>query len=148
VVVGHWGTTPGQNFIYMHLNRVIKKYDLDMFYIAGPGHGGPAIVGNVYLEGTWSEVYPNVTQDEAGLKKLFKQKRWAVLAHQPLAQASEVGLIQPRILQTHVQEPAEQNVVVEHLAEQPIRAHRIQRNEQLALEQPLRWDRRPPGIGV
>jgi xylulose-5-phosphate/fructose-6-phosphate phosphoketolase len=73
LVVGHWGTTPGQNFIYVHLNRVIKKYDLDMIYIAGPGHGGPAIVGNVYLEGTWSEVYPNVTQDEAGLKKLFKQ---------------------------------------------------------------------------
>ncbi|MEO6916261.1 MAG: phosphoketolase family protein, partial [Chitinophagaceae bacterium] len=73
LVVGHWGTTPGQNFIYVHLNRAIKKYDLDMFYIAGPGHGGPAIVGNVYLEGTWSEVYPNVTQDEAGLKKLFKQ---------------------------------------------------------------------------
>jgi xylulose-5-phosphate/fructose-6-phosphate phosphoketolase len=73
LVVGHWGTTPGQNFIYVHLNRVIKKHDLDMFYIAGPGHGGPALVGNVYLEGTWSEVYPNVTQDEAGLKKLFKQ---------------------------------------------------------------------------
>jgi xylulose-5-phosphate/fructose-6-phosphate phosphoketolase len=73
LVVGHWGTTPGQNFIYVHLNRVIKKHDLDMIYIAGPGHGGPAIVGNVYLEGTWSEVYPNVTQDGAGLKKLFKQ---------------------------------------------------------------------------
>ena len=73
LVVGHWGTTPGQNFIYVHLNRVIKKYDLDMFYIADPGHGGPAIVGNVYLEGTWSEVYPNVTRDEAGLKKLFTQ---------------------------------------------------------------------------
>ena len=73
LVVGHWGTTPGQNFIYVHLNRVIKKYDLNMFYIAGPGHGGPAIVSNVYLEGTWSEVYPNITQDEAGLKKLFKQ---------------------------------------------------------------------------
>ena len=73
LVVGHWGTTPGQNFIYVHLNRVIQKYDLDMFYIAGPGHGGPAIVGNVYLEGTWSEVYPNVTQDEAGLKELFTQ---------------------------------------------------------------------------
>src|ERR1700728_202698 len=72
LVVGHWGTTPGQNFIYVHLNRVIKKHDLNMFYIAGPGHGGPAIVGNVYLEGTWSEVYPNVTQDEAGLKQLFK----------------------------------------------------------------------------
>lgn len=73
LVVGHWGTTPGQNFIYVHLNRVIKQYDLDMFYISGPGHGGPAIVGNVYLEGTWSEVYPNITQDEVGLKKLFKQ---------------------------------------------------------------------------
>ncbi|MEH6406100.1 MAG: phosphoketolase family protein, partial [Leeuwenhoekiella sp.] len=73
LVVGHWGTTPGQNFIYVHLNQVIKEYDLDMFYIAGPGHGGPALVGNVYLEGSWSEVYPNVTQDEAGLKKLFKQ---------------------------------------------------------------------------
>src|SRR5271168_5095386 len=73
LVVGHWGTTPGQNFIYVHLNRVIKKHDLDMIYIAGPGHGGPALVGNVYLEGTWSEIYPNVTQDKAGLKKLFKQ---------------------------------------------------------------------------
>ncbi len=73
MLLGHWGTTPGQNFIYVHLNRAIKKYDLNMFYISGPGHGGPAIVGNVYLEGTWSEVYPNVTQDEAGLKKLFKQ---------------------------------------------------------------------------
>ena len=73
MLLGHWGTTPGQNFIYVHLNRVIKKYDLNMFYISGPGHGGPAIVGNVYLEGTWSEVYPNVTRDEAGLKKLFKQ---------------------------------------------------------------------------
>ena len=73
LVVSHWGTTPGQNFIYVHLNRVICQYDLNMFYVAGPGHGGPAIVGNVYLEGTWSEVYPNVTQDEAGLKDLFKQ---------------------------------------------------------------------------
>jgi xylulose-5-phosphate/fructose-6-phosphate phosphoketolase len=73
LVVGHWGTTPGQNFIYVHLNRVIKKHDLDMIYIAGPGHGGPALVSNVYLEGVWSEVYPNVTRDEAGLKKLFKQ---------------------------------------------------------------------------
>ena len=73
LVVGHWGTTPGQNFIYVHLNRVIKKYDLDMVYVAGPGHGGPAIVGNTYLEGTYSEVYPDVSQDEAGLKKLFKQ---------------------------------------------------------------------------
>jgi xylulose-5-phosphate/fructose-6-phosphate phosphoketolase len=73
LVVGHWGTTPGQNFVYVHLNRVIKKYDLDMIYIAGPGHGGPALVGNTYLEGTYSEIYPNISQDEAGLKKLFKQ---------------------------------------------------------------------------
>ena len=69
LVVGHWGTTPGQNFIYVHLNRVIKKYDLDMFYIAGPGHGGPAIVGNVYLEGTWSEVYPNVHSGRSRAEK-------------------------------------------------------------------------------
>jgi xylulose-5-phosphate/fructose-6-phosphate phosphoketolase len=73
LVVGHWGTTPGQNFIYVHLNRVIRKYDLNMFYIAGPGHGGPALVGNTYLEGTYSEVYPDVSQDESGMKKLFKQ---------------------------------------------------------------------------
>src|SRR5271155_1117888 len=73
LVVGHWGTTPGQNFIYVHLNRVIKKYDLDMFYIAGPGHGGPALVGNFYLEGTYSEIFPNISQDEEGLKKLFTQ---------------------------------------------------------------------------
>ncbi|MBF0206390.1 MAG: phosphoketolase family protein [Oligoflexia bacterium] len=73
MLLGHWGTTPGQNFIYVHLNRVIKKFDLNMFYIAGPGHGGPALVGNTYLEGTYSEIYPNITQDEAGLKKLFTQ---------------------------------------------------------------------------
>ncbi len=73
LLLGHWGTTPGQNFIYTHLNRVIKKYDLDMIYLSGPGHGGPAVVAHVYLEGTYSEVYPNVSQDEAGLKKLFKQ---------------------------------------------------------------------------
>jgi len=73
MLLGHWGTTPGQNFIYVHLNRVIKKYDLDMIYISGPGHGGPALVGNTYLEGTYSEVYPNITQDEDGLKKLFTQ---------------------------------------------------------------------------
>ena len=73
LVVGHWGTTPGQNFIYVHLNRVIKKYDLDMLYIAGPGHGGPALVANTYLEGSYSEIYPDVSQDEAGLKRLFTQ---------------------------------------------------------------------------
>jgi xylulose-5-phosphate/fructose-6-phosphate phosphoketolase len=73
MLLGHWGTTPGQNFIYAHLNRVIGKYDLDMIYISGPGHGGPALVGNTYLEGTYSEVYPAISQDEAGLKQLFKQ---------------------------------------------------------------------------
>ena len=73
LIVGHWGTTPGQNFIYVHLNRVIKAHDLSMIYIAGPGHGGPALVGNTYLEGSYSEIYPNISQDEAGLKKLFTQ---------------------------------------------------------------------------
>jgi hypothetical protein len=73
MLLGHWGTTPGQNFIYVHLNRVIKKYDLDMIYVSGPGHGGPAVVGNTYLEATYSEIYPNISQDEAGLRKLFVQ---------------------------------------------------------------------------
>jgi xylulose-5-phosphate/fructose-6-phosphate phosphoketolase len=73
MLLGHWGTTPGQNFIYTHLNRIIKKYDLDMIYISGPGHGGPAVVGSTYLEGTYSEIYANVSQDEAGLKRLFTQ---------------------------------------------------------------------------
>ena len=73
MLLGHWGTTPGQNFIYVHLNRIIKKLDLDMFYISGPGHGGPAVVANTYLEGTYTEVYPHITQDVAGLKKLFTQ---------------------------------------------------------------------------
>ncbi len=73
MLLGHWGTTPGQNFIYAHLNRVIKKFDLDMIYISGPGHGGPAVVANTYLEGTYSEVYPHISQDEAGLQKLFLQ---------------------------------------------------------------------------
>jgi xylulose-5-phosphate/fructose-6-phosphate phosphoketolase len=73
MLLGHWGTTPGQNFIYVHLNRVIKKYNLDMIYISGPGHGGPALVSNTYLEGTYSEIYPNISRDEHGLKKLFTQ---------------------------------------------------------------------------
>ena len=73
LVVGHWGTTPGQNFIYVHLNRTIKIHDLDMIYIAGPGHGGPALVANTYLEGSYSEIYPDISQDEAGMKRLFKQ---------------------------------------------------------------------------
>ncbi len=72
-IVGHWGTVPGQNFIYAHLNRVINKYDLNMIYISGPGHGGNFFVSNAYLEGTYSEVYPNVGQDMEGLKKLCKQ---------------------------------------------------------------------------
>jgi xylulose-5-phosphate/fructose-6-phosphate phosphoketolase len=73
MLLGHWGTTPGQNFIYAHLNRVIVKYDLDMFFISGPGHGGPAVVANTYLEGTYSEIYPDISRDEAGLQKLFLQ---------------------------------------------------------------------------
>ena len=72
-LVGHWGTVPGQNFIYTHLNRVINKYDLNMIYISGPGHGGHAMVAQAYLEKTYSEVYPNITYDESGLRKLFKQ---------------------------------------------------------------------------
>jgi xylulose-5-phosphate/fructose-6-phosphate phosphoketolase len=72
-LLGHWGTTPGQNFIYVHLNRIIKQYNLNMIYISGPGHGGPALVANTYLEGTYTELYPSITQDAAGLKQLFKQ---------------------------------------------------------------------------
>lgn len=72
-IVGHWGTVPGQNFIYTHLNRVIRKYDLDMIYISGPGHGGNFMVANTYLEGSYSEVYPNISRDVDGMKKLFKQ---------------------------------------------------------------------------
>jgi xylulose-5-phosphate/fructose-6-phosphate phosphoketolase len=73
MLLGHWGTTPGQNFIYTHLNRIINKYDLDMIYISGPGHGGPAVLAGTYLEGTYSEVYSSVSEDEAGLKRLFTQ---------------------------------------------------------------------------
>ena len=72
-LLGHWGTSPGQNFVYVHLNRVIKQHELNMLYISGPGHGGPSLVAHTYLEGTYSEVYPDMTQDEAGLKRLFKQ---------------------------------------------------------------------------
>ena len=72
-LLGHWGTTPGLNFIYAHLNRAIKARDLSMIYIIGPGHGGPGIVANTYMEGTYSEVYPNIAQDEVGMKRLFKQ---------------------------------------------------------------------------
>ena len=72
-LLGHWGTTPGLNFIYIHLNRVIKARDLNMIFICGPGHGGPAVVANTYLEGTYSELYPDISQDSEGMKKLFKQ---------------------------------------------------------------------------
>ena len=72
-LVGHWGTTPGQNFIYTHLNRIIKKNNLNMLYVSGPGHGGGAFYSNIYLEKTYSEFYPEVTYDKEGLKKLFKR---------------------------------------------------------------------------
>src|SRR6266704_97431 len=72
-LLGHWGTTPGLNFIYVHFNRLIKKHDLNVIYVTGPGHGGPGLVANTYLEGTYSELYPNISQTEDGLKKLFKQ---------------------------------------------------------------------------
>jgi xylulose-5-phosphate/fructose-6-phosphate phosphoketolase len=72
-LLGHWGTTPGLNFIYVHLNRLIREHDLDMIYLTGPGHGGPGIIANAYLEGTYSEVYPEVTQDAPGMKRLFQQ---------------------------------------------------------------------------
>ena len=72
-LLGHWGTTPGLNLIYAHLNRVIRAFDLSVLYVAGPGHGGPALVANVYLEGTYSEVYPGISQDTDGMQRLFKQ---------------------------------------------------------------------------
>src|SRR5690348_4758840 len=72
-LLGHWGTTPGQNFVYVHLNRVIKARDLDMIYVSGPGHGGPGVVANTWLEGTYSEIYPHVPQSERGMHRLFRQ---------------------------------------------------------------------------
>src|SRR3954462_12879969 len=72
-LLGHWGTTPGLNFVYVHLNRVIRQRDLDCIYVAGPGHGGPGLVANTYLEGTYSEVYPDVSRDASGMQRLFKQ---------------------------------------------------------------------------
>lgn len=76
MLLGHWGTTPGQNFIYVHLNRVIKAYDLNMVYLSGPGHGGPALMGHTYLEGTWSEIYPDMPQNEEGMARLFRNFSW------------------------------------------------------------------------
>jgi len=72
-LLGHWGTTPGLNFIYAHLNRVIRHHDLDMIYIAGPGHGGPALVANTWLEGSYSERYPDISRDAEGMRQLFRQ---------------------------------------------------------------------------
>src|SRR4051812_3616826 len=72
-LLGHWGTSPGLNFIYAHLNRVIRQRDLDMIFVTGPGHGGPANVANAYLEGTYSEVYPEISEDSEGLRRLFRQ---------------------------------------------------------------------------
>ncbi|MCX5998606.1 MAG: phosphoketolase, partial [Chloroflexi bacterium] len=72
-LLAHWGTTPGLNFVYVHINRIIKERDLNVIFVTGPGHGGPAIVANTYLEGTYSELYPNVSQDEPGMKRLFTQ---------------------------------------------------------------------------
>src|SRR6184192_4441301 len=72
-LLGHWGTTPGLNFVYVHLNRIIKQYDLNMIFVTGPGHGGPGLVANTYLEGSYSELYPDISQDAGGLKKLFTQ---------------------------------------------------------------------------
>src|SRR5690349_5044514 len=72
-LLGHWGTSPGLNLIYVHLNRLIRQYGADAMYLTGPGHGGPALLANVYLEGTYSEVYPEISQDEAGMRRLFRQ---------------------------------------------------------------------------
>ena len=72
MILGHWGTTPGQNFIYAHLNRVIRRRDLDMIYVCGPGHGGPAVIANTWLEGSWSRVYPEVGEDADGMRTLFR----------------------------------------------------------------------------
>ena len=72
-LLGHWGTTPGLNFIYAHLNRVINKHDLDMIFIAGPGHGGPAMIASTWLDGSYSETYPNVSRDAEGMQRLFRQ---------------------------------------------------------------------------
>lgn len=72
-LLGHWGTTPGLNFIYVHLNRIIKKRNKDVLYVCGPGHGGPGMVANTYLEGTYTETYPDITEDVDGMQKLFRQ---------------------------------------------------------------------------
>jgi xylulose-5-phosphate/fructose-6-phosphate phosphoketolase len=83
-LLGHWGSDPGQTFTWVHLNRVIKKYDLDMIYISGPGHGAPAVISNCYLEGTYSEIYSDKSQDEAGMLKLFPRLLLPRPARKPL----------------------------------------------------------------
>jgi phosphoketolase len=83
-LLGHWGTTPGLNFVYVHLNRVIKEHDLNVISITGPGHGGPGLVANAYLEQTYSEVYPHISQDEEGMRAAS----WATRCHMPLARPS------------------------------------------------------------
>src|ERR671923_1248010 len=75
-LLGHWGTTPGLNFLYVHLNRLIKQHDLNMIYVTGPGHGGPALVAHTYLEGTYTEIYPNIERSRNGLQRLFRQFSW------------------------------------------------------------------------
>src|ERR1700736_1617466 len=75
-LLGHWGTTPGLNFIYVHMNRLIRNRDLNAIYVTGPGHGGPGLVANTYLEGSYTELFPKITQDAAGMKALFKQFSW------------------------------------------------------------------------
>ena len=82
-LLGHWGTTPGLNFVYAHINRLIKKHDLNAIYLAGPGHGGPGVVANTYLEGTYTEFYPDISQDADGLGKLFKQFSFPGENHPP-----------------------------------------------------------------
>ena len=97
-LLGHWGTTPGLNFIYVHLNRIIKKYDLNMIYVTGPGHGGPGIVANTYLEKTYSEIYPEISSDTEGMKKLFRQ--FSFPGGIPSHAAPETPGSIPRFLQT------------------------------------------------
>ena len=98
-LLGHWGTTPGLNFVYVHLNRLIKKFDLDMIYLAGPGHGGPGLVANTYLEGTYSEVYPNMSQDAQGMQKLFTEdgeiEGIHVIVHPDMSNPTDVVAVRP-----------------------------------------------------
>ena len=96
-LLGHWGTSPGLSFIYVHLNRLIQEQDVNMIYLTGPGHGGPAIVANVYLEGTYTEIYPEITQDTEGMKHLFRQFFGRHLGNRLLVFLRHWGLLcQPR----------------------------------------------------